>query len=141
MLAHVGPRLLDAAQSSAVFEDGVVRVELVHATRPEWTIWAMCDAHGGIAGVGPAHEHFDPYGARPDDAPWTSELVDFMAMLLRGELELEVTFRGDALLSVRTHAVGGADRRAGHGYTAYFPPGRLLVWRRKRTVVERPSFL
>jgi len=141
MLAHVGPRLLDAAQSSAVFEDGVVRVELVHATRPEWTIWAMCDAHGGIAGVGPAHEHFDPYGARPDDPPWTSELVDFVAMLLRGELELEATFRGDALLNVRTYVVGAEGRSAVHATTGFLPPGRLLLWRRKRTVVERPTFL
>jgi hypothetical protein len=46
-----------------------------------------------------------PSQGTPDDRVWTTQIVDFVAEILRGEIEIETTIRGDTPVSVR-HSTG-----------------------------------
>ncbi|HXV32808.1 MAG TPA: hypothetical protein VD769_02270 [Gaiellaceae bacterium] len=142
MLAAVGPSRVDPEQSSASFEDGGVEVLLAHAERAEWIVWASVGEQDAIAGAGWAHEHFfAPEPGEPNGRLWTTEIVDFVAELLRGEIEIRTTYRGATPIAV---AHWSRDDRGEPGLvwkTAFLTPARLLVWRPKRSEVERLSFL
>jgi hypothetical protein len=142
MLDFVRPARLDAGRSAARFEPRRVEVELVHAEHDDWTIWARVGEQDAIAGAGATHEHFFPPGRDElHERPWTTEIVDFVAELLRGQIEIRTTYRGDTPITV-THF--NRDESGEPGLvvsTAFLTPARLLVWRPKRTEVERLSFL
>jgi hypothetical protein len=76
-----------------------------------------------------------------ENRPWTTQLVDFIAEILRGEIETETSFRGDTAVSVSHFNRDEEGRRNLLGHTGFLVPGRLFVWRRKRTVIERTSYL
>jgi hypothetical protein len=141
MLAAVAPTQVDDSKSSVRFDDIGVELELAHAERSDWCIWATVGDRDAIAGTNWAHEHFFPSQGTPDDGAWTTQIVDFIAEILRGEIEIEKTFRGDTLLSVRHFNRDDDGERNLLGLTGFLFPGRLLVWKRKRTETEHASFL
>jgi hypothetical protein len=141
MLAVVAPTQVDASTTSVQFNDDGVELELTHAERADWSIWATVGDRDAIAGTSWAHEHFSPSRGAPDDRPWTTQIVDFIAEILRGEIEIETTFRGDTPMSVRHFNRDENGERNLLGRTSFLLPGRLLVWKPKRTETERASFL
>ncbi|HXV96176.1 MAG TPA: hypothetical protein VD695_06475 [Gaiellaceae bacterium] len=142
MLATIRPARIDADESSAKFDDDGVEVLLAHAERAEWIIWASVGEDDAIAGAGWAHEHFfAPEPGETNGRPWTTEIVDFLAELLRGEIEIRTTYRGDSPITVSHWS---RDERGEPGLvwkTTFLTPARLLVWQPKRTETERLSFL
>jgi hypothetical protein len=140
MLALVAPNQVDASKTSVRFEDGGVEIELTHAERDDWSIWATVGDRDAIAGTSWAHEHFFPSRGEPDERPWTTQIVDFIAEILRGEIEIETTFRGNTPVSVRHFNRDENGERNLLGQTGFLLPGRLLIWKPKRTETERASF-
>ncbi len=142
MLDVVRPAQIDSGRSSAKFDKAGVEVELAHADREEWTIWATVGERDAIVGTLGAHEHFfAPTDQEDEDHPWTTEIVDFVAEILRGEVEVETTFRGRSPVSVRHFNLDESGRRQPLGYTGFLTPARFLPWRAKRTEIERVSWL
>jgi hypothetical protein len=125
MVAAVAPPQLDAARSSVVFVGNAVEVEFVHGEREDWAIWAQVDRSDARVGTLWAHEHFTD----------VSDAVDFIAELLRGEIEVELTFRGDTLTRVRHTNAEGLEM-----VTAFVVPGRFALWRPQRTERHRSTF-
>jgi hypothetical protein len=141
MLSVVQP-MLDEQESWAKFDRKGVEVNLVHAERTDWAIWATVGKRDAIAGTSWAHEHFfAPDEGDPEPRPWTTEIVDFVAEILRGEIETETTFRGGSVLSVRHFNRDEHGERKSLGRTVFLPPARLLIWLPKRVERERMSFL
>ena len=138
MLAAVRPGEVDAARSSVAFERERVEVVLAHRSRDDWAVCASADRRAGIVLTGWTHEHFSP--ASEELRPWTTQMVDFVAELLRGEIEIETTFRGRTPARVRHFNRDERGRRNLLGHTGFLLPGRLLLWRPKRTEVVRVSF-
>ena len=141
MLASVKPGRVDPSKSSAHFNRKGVEVELVHVDRHDWTIWATVGDRDGIVSTSYAHEHFDsPEQGDAEERSWTTQMVDFVAEILRGEIEVETKFRGNSLVSVRHFDLDESGERSPLGYTGFLVPARLLFWRPKRTETERLSF-
>lgn len=141
MLRAVHPTL-DEEESWGKFERKGVEVNLVHAERSEWAIWATVGDEDAIVATNWAHEHFfAPKEDEPEARPWTTEIVDFIAEILRGEIETETTFRGASVLSVRHFNRDEFGELTPLGRTIFLPPARLLFWRPKRVERERMSFL
>ena len=142
MLEAVRPARIDVVRSSVAFAGGEVEVVLAHAEREDWAAWASVGGDDAIAGAGWAHEHF--FAPEPGEAngrPWTTEIVDFVAEVLRGQVEIRTTYRGDTPIAVSHWSL---DERGEPGLvwkTAFLTPARLLVWRPKRSELERLSFL
>ena len=67
--------------------------------------------------------------------------MDFVAEILRGEIEVETTFRGNAPISVRHFNRDASGTRHSLGYTGFLTPARLLLWQSKRTETETVSWL
>jgi hypothetical protein len=142
MLAVVQPTQIHPDPSSVKFESEGVVVELVHATRDDWQISATVTERDAIVFTGWAHEHFFPAPQGfVDERPWTTEIVDFIAEILRGEIEVQTTLRGKTPLSVRHFAIGESGERMELGHTVLFVPAWFLFWRPKRKEIERSSFL
>jgi len=103
--------------------------------RDDWGIWATIDERSAIVSTGYPHEHFFPPspGQAGEAAPWTTEMVDFIAELLRGKVEIRTTFRGQAPVSVEHFNLDGGGERKPLGHTGFLVPARLFLWRPKRT--------
>lgn len=84
MLAVVAPTQVDASKTSVVFDDDSGELEFTHTERSDWCIWAMVGDRDAIAGTSWAHEHFFPSRGTPDERPWTTQIVDFVAEILPG---------------------------------------------------------
>jgi len=141
MLAEVRPSQLDLAATVAKFDHGV-EVELAHASRDDWTVWATIGDRDAMVGTAWAHEHFFPPGPGVvEDRPWTTQIVDFIAEILRGEIQVETTFRGNTAIAVRHFNLDEHGSRQLLVDTGFLVPCRLAVWRPKRTTTERVSFL
>ncbi len=138
MLAEVRPSQLDLAAAVVKFDRGV-EVGLMHASRDEWSVWATIGDRDAMVGTGWVHEHFSP--GVDEDRPWTTQMVDFIAEILRGEVEVETTFRGKTAVAVRHFNRDEHGERQLLVQTGFLVPGRLAVWRPKRTTTERVSFL
>jgi hypothetical protein len=67
--------------------------------------------------------------------------LDLAAEILRGEVEVETTFRGNTAVAVRHFNLDEHGDRQLLVSTGFLVPGRLAVWRPKRTTTERVSFL
>ena len=67
-------------------------------------------------------------------------MVDFVAEILRGEIEVETTYRGDTPVAVRHFNRGPDGERALLGHTGLLIPARLFLWRPLRTEIERVSW-
>ena len=141
MLAVVRPARLDPDKTSIQFERDGLELQLVHADHDAWSIWTTVGERDAIVGTGSAHEHFfAPDEGETEMRPWTTEIVDFIAEILRGEIEIETTFRGDAPIAVRHFNLDESGQRTPLGYTGFPVPARLMLWREKRTETERQSF-
>lgn len=139
MLADVRPKRLDLQASSVKFGRDDVDVQLRHCDRRDWGIWITAGPQEAIVGAQNAHEHFqdfDDEGGRP----WTTTIVDFVAEILRGEVEVETTFRGSTPIAVRHSNLGAHGNRQHLVYTGFLTPARLFFWRTKRTTTERVSY-
>jgi hypothetical protein len=64
--------------------------------------WVSIDERDAIVSTSWAHEHFfPPSPGVAEERPWTTQMVDFIAETLRGEIEVQTTFRGNTAISVR----------------------------------------
>jgi hypothetical protein len=134
MLAEVRASQLDIERSAVDFEEDGLELTLQHRSQPDVTIWATVGERDSIIAVGSggAHEHFfAPKPGEKEQRPWTTAMVDFIAAALRGEIEIETTLRGNAVLSVRHYNVDEQGQRQQLGSTHLLHPGRLLAWRPK----------
>jgi hypothetical protein len=142
MLDDLKPSKIDPEKNSVEFKHRSVEVTLAHTDRDDWPIWAAVGDRDAIVGAGTAHEHFfAPDSGVVEARPWTSEIVDFIAEIVRGEIEVETTFRGNTPISVRHFNLYEHGERRQLSYTAFLAPGRLLLWRPKRIETERLTFL
>jgi hypothetical protein len=142
MLALVQPSKLDTDKSSARFDEDGVDVDLAHVDRDDWMIWASVGKRGAIVATAWAHEHFDPDPPGMEgERPWTTVIVDFIAEIMRGEIEVETTFRGKTAVAVRHFNRDKYGERTILGRTGFLVPAGLALWRPKRTEIERLSFL
>ena len=139
MLDAVRPAALDHAACSVTLGDEV-EVRLAHTREERWTIWAAARRDSIVVGTGEMHEHFEPWREElaDEERPWTTQAVDMIAELLRGEIEIRTTYRGDSVAHVEHYLIGEDGSRESFG-TAGFT-ALLALWRPKRTEVERVSF-
>jgi hypothetical protein len=141
MLAEVRPSQLDLAAAAVKFDRGV-EVGLKHVSRDDWSVWATIGDRDAMVGTSWAHEHFSsPRLGVVEDRPWTTQMVDFIAEVLRGQVEVETTFRGNTPVAVRHFNLDEHGGRQLLVETGFLVPGRLALWRPKRTTTERVSFL
>lgn len=135
MLEHVRPAALDESASSASWDGRVAAVRLAHASEPDWTIWIEARHDEVVVGAAEMHEHFGAEWSGEEERPFTGVAVDFVAELLRGEVEIETTYRGRIPAAVRHRHVG---EREELGYTGTI--AALMFWRPRRTEVEVVDF-
>jgi hypothetical protein len=136
MLEIVRPRELEHVGVS--FDNGGVDVTLRHAREADWSIDAMVDSNGAVVHVGPvAHEHFD---ADEGGRPWAMIAVDYIAELLRGEIEIETEYRGRAVLRARQFLVDPDGHRHELSMTGLLRPALLMFWKPTRTDVKRVTY-
>lgn len=141
MLAVVRPRSVDAGKSSVTFDEDGVELRIVHAERDDVAIWAAVSDDDAIVATGGAHEHFAPDADADPEQPWTVQVVDFVAEILRGQIEVETTFRGSSPVSISHFRVEEGGERVPFGSTGFVVPARLFFWAPKRVETERVSFL
>jgi hypothetical protein len=142
MLDVVRPTRIDPDKVSVAFGDDGLEISLAHADRQDWLIWATVGERDAIVGTAWAHEHFSaPPAGVVEQRPWTTEIVDFIAEILRGEIEIETTFRGDTPVTVKHFNRDEHGQRSPLGHTGFLTPARFLFWRRKRAETEQASFL
>jgi hypothetical protein len=141
MLAVVDAPKLSGEKTSVRFDKNGLDVDLVHLSRDDLGIWATVGERDAIVGTSYAHEHFfAPAERAAGGRPWTTEIVDFIAEILRGEVEVETKFRGDTPISVEHFNFDETGQRNSLGHTGFLVPGRLMFWRSKRTETQRLSF-
>jgi len=142
MLDVVRPTRIDPDKVSVAFDDDGLEISLVHTDREDWVIWATVGEDEAIVGTAWAHEHFSaPSVGVVEQRAWTTQMVDFIAEILRGEIEIETAFRGDTPVAVKHFNRDEHGHRSLLGRTGFLVPGRLFVWRPKRTETEQVSFL
>jgi hypothetical protein len=142
MLDTVQPAQIDPGRSSARFDKNGVEVELVHLDRKDWAIWATVGDGDAILATLGAHEHFfAPSDGTHEGRAWTTEIVDFVAEILRGAIEVETSYRGCAPISVRHFTLDASGKRHPLGYTGFLTPARLFLWQTQRTETETASWL
>jgi hypothetical protein len=141
MLAVVDPPKLGGEKTSVRFDKKGLDLDLIHVSRDDWGIWATVGERDAIVSTGYAHEHFFATEERgAGDRPWTTKIVDFIAEILRGEVEVQTKFRGDTPISVEHFNFDESGQRNLLGHTGFLVPGRLMLWRSERTETERLSF-
>src|SRR3954454_14639949 len=102
MLEVVRPTRIDANKVSVTFGDEGLELSLVHADGEDWVIWTTVGDREAIVGIAGAHEDFSaPPAGVVEERSWRTQMVDFIAELLCGEIEIETTFRGDTPVSVK----------------------------------------
>ena len=142
MLDRVQPAHVDPRRSSVKFDKSGVEVELVHLNRKDWMICATVGDRDAIVGTLGAHEHFfGPSEGEGEGRPWTTQIVDFVAEILRGEIEVDTAYRGRSPISVRHFRLDARGKRHSLGYTGFLTPARLCLWQSKRTETETASWL
>jgi hypothetical protein len=142
MLSVVQPTKIDLSKSPVKFGKDGVEVTLTHQDRDDCVIWATIGETDAIVGTSWAHEHFSPSSPGvAEERPWTTQMVDFVAEIVRGEIEIETTFRGNTPVSVEHFNHDENGERQSLGYTGFLTPGRLLFWRPKHRKSERLSFM
>lgn len=142
MIDHVAPSKLDLDRSTVEFDDGGIDVYLAHRDADEWFIDVSMDETNAIVFTATAHEHFFPDDAPSTEPgrPWSSVIVDFVAEILRGEIEVHTTWRGSKPIAVQHFLVEPNGERGSLGTTGYLRLARFMIWREKRATVERISF-
>jgi len=142
MLDSVQPGQVDPHQTSVRFDERGVEIKLVHLDRQRHSIRATVGDRDAIVATSNAHEHFfATAGGTGEERPWTTQIVDFIAEILRGEIEVETTYRGRAPISVRHFNIDATGQRRSLGSTGYLRAARFRFWQSKRTKTERVSWL
>jgi hypothetical protein len=138
MLEHVAPRRLDQART--VLAEGTRELVLAHDREPDWDIHVAVDPGSITVGTAGAHEHFYAEAHEAEDPrPWTVVPVDFIAELLRGEIEVRRHYRGRHVVKIEHGRTEGGSFEP---FTSTIPmsPGFLMPWAEKRVETERPDF-
>lgn len=140
MLAQVRPAALDEAACGVAPSPSGLRVTLAHAREERWSIWIEAGDDSIVVGIGEMHEHFEPWRdeLEGEDRAWSTQAVDFIAELLRGEIEIHTTYRGDSVAKVNHYRREPDGSRTSFGLTGF--TAAAAVWRPKRTEVERVSY-
>ena len=119
MLDQLQPRLIDPGRSAIRCQGHgwelrpAAEIRLVHRTDDDATVEVIVDDREAIVSWLAAHEHLDTADGSPLRA-WTSAVVDLTAAVLRGQYEVETTYRGSRPIKTRIIDTAG-DR-----------PGRLV---------------
>jgi hypothetical protein len=121
VVADLAPPAIDEAAVEVDFGRGLA-VTLPHRDEPDWTLAAQVSPRAAVVFAGPVTRHF----TAADGPAWTSAAVALLAAALRGELEVEVAYRGDELVRVDDEPVWG--------------PASLAVWKPVRTERVRVDF-
>lgn len=140
MLELVGPDRLAVQRSSVERDDGDLEVTLAHADRDDWTVVIAVTGEEAIVYFRAAHERFGRWAEDEQDVAWTQRAVDFVAALLRGEVQVDALWSGEDLLRARHSRRGSEGDVVKRGSALYFSPGWLMPWRMRRTS-ERPTFM
>lgn len=111
VVEDAAPARIDWDAAELDFGDGGVAVTLPHADEPDWTLAAQVSRVAAVVFAGPLTAHFGP-----DEVDGA---VGLMARALRGELEVEVAYRGDEVVRV------GAERVWGLAALARWRPERV----------------
>jgi hypothetical protein len=122
VVADLRPADIDPERMEIDFGDGGVAVTFPHVREPEWVLAAQVSRRAAVVFAGPVTEHFS-------DAPgadWTRPAVELLARVLRGELDVPVVLRGEAIVRV-------GDERV-------WSPGALAFWRPTRVEHIRMDF-
>jgi hypothetical protein len=77
---------------------------------------------------------------RTETHPWPGEALDFIAELLRGEIELETEYRGDTPIKVRHYLLEPNGQRHDLKMTGLLRPALLMFWKPTRTEITRIDF-
>jgi hypothetical protein len=142
MLDSVRPSQIDPERTSVTFDGNGVEVEFVHLERDGWSISATVgERHAIVATLGAHEDFFGPASGEDEDRPWTTQIVDFVAEILRGQIEVERTYRGRTPIYARHYSLDPTGRRQSLGHTGLLTPARLFLWQPKRTETERASWL
>lgn len=129
MLETYQPPLLDRSRSSIRDRGHVwtkantIEVRFVHSSEPEAAIEIGLSDDEAIIVWLTAHEHITEWEAGSQDRPWTTQAVDAVAGILRGDYEIEDTYRGKRLIKTRVVDVGDPE-----GPRAITETGSLLGW-------------
>ncbi|HZD02418.1 MAG TPA: hypothetical protein VFA46_20170 [Actinomycetes bacterium] len=103
--------------------DHTIAVQLAHADDPDAMIELAVGTGEVIVSWLTAHEHLYADEDSPDGRPWPGRVVDLVAAVLRGELEVEDTYRGRWLVKTRIIDVAGPA-----GPRVLVTTGSLLGW-------------
>ena len=142
MLDSLQPGRVDPRRSSVGFDAPGVEVRLVHLHRQDRSILVTVgDSDATVATLGAREHFFGSADVEDDGRPWTAQVVDFVAEILRGEIEVETTYRGRAPLSVEHFSIDATGRRRSLGSTGFLTAARFFFWRSKRTETARASWL
>lgn len=115
MLETYQPPLLDRSRSSirdrghARTKDNTIEVRLVHSSEPGAAIEIGLSEDEAIVAWLTAHEHITEWEAGGQGRPWTTQAVDAVAGILRGDYEIEDTYRGRRLIKTRVVDAGGPE--------------------------------
>lgn len=140
MLETVNPRKACEKASTAEFSKVGLEIWITHADRHDWTIGATMDEESGIVFAGLAHEHFWADEDRLSERLWTTQMVDFIAEALTGDIEIRTTMRGAKPIIVEHFRVESDGTRTSLGHTGFLTPRRAMVWLSKSSSSERVSF-
>ncbi len=115
-----------------------VTIRLVHARDAEATVEVTLDEQQAIIQWLSAHEHVD-VGDDSTDRSWTTQVVDAIAALLRGDYEVQDTYLGRLLVKTRVVDVAepGAPRILS---TTVTPLSPLALLTSSRVRPRRVSF-
>jgi hypothetical protein len=129
MLEAYQPSLLDRSRSSirhrghAWTKANTIEIRLVHSSEPEAAIEIGLSEDEAIIAWLTAHEHITEWEAGVQDRPWTTQAVDAVAGILRGDYEIEDTYRGKRL--IKTLVIDAGDPE---GRRALTETGSLFGW-------------
>jgi hypothetical protein len=112
MLDVYDPPLLDRTRSSisdqgpAWTKANTIEVRLVHRSEPGAAIEIGLSPDEAIVGWLTAHEHINEREAEGGDRTWTTAAVGAVAGILRGDYEVEDTYKGKRLIKTRVIDAG-----------------------------------
>jgi hypothetical protein len=129
MLEAYQPSLLDLSRSSirdrghAWTKSNTIEVRLVHSLEPEAAIEIGLSDDEAIIAWLTAHEHITEREVGSQGRSWTTQAVDAVAGILRGDYEIEDTYRGKRL--IKTRVIDAGDPK---GRRAMTETGSLFGW-------------
>lgn len=127
-------------RSSVERDDGDLEVTLAHAGRDDWNVVIAVTGDEAIVFFRAAHAHFGRWTEDAQEVAWTQLAMEFVAALLRGEVQVDALWSGEQLLRARYTRRDPDGALVALDSSVHFSPGWLMPWRMRRTS-ERPSFM